>query len=276
MTEWDLSTASPVWSDPDRSLEIRRDPNAPADYLIVFPLPDGEIVFSIRLDEAIIEYWHRGDHADASTRHFLMDQVLPRIVSQISGFVLHAAATNIENRLVLLLGPTGTGKSTLCASFDAAGFPLVGDDAINILAGEGEVQGTAVYRSLRLYGDAMRSILSSGARHSQMTPYSAKRSVDLGQENKGGDPPRQISAVFFLEYSSDNVTICPLPLGAARSCMRLVKNSFALDPTDAAAAKVRFDRASLLTQTVPAFSLSYPRRFDRLSEVRDALLGVLT
>jgi hypothetical protein len=56
------------------------------------------------------------------------------------------------------------------------------------------------------------------------------------------------------------------------ACMALIENSFALDPGDAGQATGRLTAASGLARAVPAFQISYPRNYEVLPTVRDAIL----
>ncbi len=47
-----------------------------------------------------------------------------------------------------------------------------------------------------------------------------------------------------------------------------------LDPTDMDRVRERLVAASELARQVPSFALNYPRDYTRLSDVREAMLGV--
>lgn len=51
------------------------------------------------------------------------------------GAVLHAAAVSIEGKGLLLMAPSGGGKSTAAAILGAAGMPVLGDDSVVVSRG---------------------------------------------------------------------------------------------------------------------------------------------
>lgn len=52
------------------------------------------------------------------------------------GLLLHASAVAFDNRGVLILGPSGSGKSALALQLMAVGCTLVSDDGVLLIAGE--------------------------------------------------------------------------------------------------------------------------------------------
>lgn len=77
------------------------------------------------------------------------DEVMPAIKAQLTETVLqlapyelalHAAALEQRGRAVLIVGPPGAGKTTLCLALVAAGMKFAGDDIVLLRAG-GLAQG---------------------------------------------------------------------------------------------------------------------------------------
>ncbi|HEU5277044.1 MAG TPA: hypothetical protein VFU97_25525 [Xanthobacteraceae bacterium] len=77
------------------------------------------------------------------------DQVMPTIKAQLTETVLqlaryqlalHAAVLERKGRAVLIVGPPGAGKTTLCLALVAAGMTFAGDDIVLLRAG-GLAQG---------------------------------------------------------------------------------------------------------------------------------------
>ena len=67
--------------------------------------------------------------------HLFLDHVLPRVVALRGDLMLHAAgAVGPSGRAHLLVGLTGTGKSTLATALAVAGWPLLDDDGIRVLS----------------------------------------------------------------------------------------------------------------------------------------------
>ena len=64
--------------------------------------------------------WQRSATDDCSLDHFLSDQVIPRVLAHRGDHVVHAGAVRSSDAAILMIGPSGRGKSTLAASFDQA------------------------------------------------------------------------------------------------------------------------------------------------------------
>lgn len=205
--------------------------------------------------------------------HFLSDQVWPRLLAHEGSFIIHAGAVRVNGGAILLMGESGRGKSTLSASFDRSGVRLLGDDAMVIEATEDGPCVRAVYPSLRLFPDSIEAVIPGEVTAGPMAHYSSKERIDVAVSPDVGPRSLPILAMFAIAEAAedDRVTITNVSLAA--SCMALVTNSFALDPSDSGQARDRLRSASALAKAVPAFEIAYPREYARLPEVRQAILN---
>lgn len=172
-----------------------------------------------------------------------------------------------------MIGKSGSGKSTLAASFNRAGYDLLGDDAVIISWHDGEPFARSVYPSLRLLPDSLAALLPDAHPTTPVANYGSKRRLSVPVDSKATPEPLPIAATFVLGPPSTDGRVHIEPLSIATTCMALVANSFALDPTDPDRAALRLRSASALANKVPAFALSYPHDFAFLPEVRGAILG---
>jgi hypothetical protein len=202
---------------------------------------------------------------DASLDHVIYDQMLPRILSHEGRLVLHGGGIAIGDKAIAILASTGSGKSTLSASLQSVGHGLLGDDAL-IVGGNTFPTIRAVYPSLRLLSDSVSHLFGDAAETRKMAHYSAKRHVTVN----ASDATAPISLLLFL--APPEPTISLRPMSVAQTCMALIANSFALDPTDKVWATANMRRASALAAAVPAYALAYPRDYAALPAVHDAIL----
>ena len=265
---------TPIWVDEMGSLTLSRiNDHADGDYRL--RLAD-QIAVDINFDRRLVkERMHGASVAESTRRHFLVDQVLPRILGQNGELVLHAAALRVNNGAVLLIGQSGSGKSTLSASFDQAGYPLLGDDAVMVSWKDEFACAKAVYPSLRLFPDSIAALCLDGAPSASIAHYSPKLRLDVPVRHGGEGGACRILALFVLAAGSPSPDIGLRTKSIAAACMALVENSFVLDPTDTARAPARLHQASKLAREVPAFDLSFPRAYFRLADVRAAILQAL-
>lgn len=229
--------------------------------LVVDTLPDRRIVTRPRPDLPQI-----------TIDHFLADQVFPRLLAHAGSLVVHAGAVRVGNAAVMLMGSSGRGKSTLSASFDQAGFELVGDDAMIVSSAHAIPRVRPVYPSLRLFPDSIDALMLGATTAGPVAHYSNKQRIDVGGVRGADDFPLPIHALFSIAGLAEDDRIALRRLPIAESCMTLVENSFALDPSDIIQARRRLDDASALARRVPTFEITYPRDYARLPDVRQAIL----
>ncbi len=209
---------------------------------------------------------------DAMEDQWLSDQLAPRLLSHLGHFVLHGGGVEVgAGRAILIVAPSGYGKSTLTGYLHDTGWPLLGDDAILLRAEREHVVLRSIYRRLKLRPDSWQHLFEGrdgsaapGRKVSLSVPEGAGRAIH----------PRLI-AMFVLWPPSLSSAPSAAPIAAAAACMALVGNSFALDPTDRAQAARRLTQASAVANTVPAFRLSYPRDYALLPRIRDLIAATL-
>ena len=208
---------------------------------------------------------------DAAGRHQLLDQVLPRVLEHFGQLMIHASAVRTLHGAVMFVADSGAGKSTLAASFQSAGVELLSDDCMQLVFEPGPAVGCLpTYRSLRLWSDSADAIMASEPSE-PIAPGSDKRRLPLSRAAPAD--PADITAICVLataDHHSDQITFSPVT--PARALTLLVGQCFRLDPTDVASTKRTFERCADVVERVPVLELAYPRDYERLPAVRDAIL----
>lgn len=210
----------------------------------------------------------------ATIDHLLDDHVAPRVLAADGTLVLHGSATLVGSHIAAFLGLTGSGKSTLSASLHAAGYPLLGDDAVAISEAGCAIMGEAVYPSLRLYRESIEQVFAESLPTSAMAFYSDKRHVGVPNLADGASTPSPLGAVFVLAQGDSGVSL--YRLSPAEACMAFLENSFALDPKDGAIAARRMAAAARMAAAIPCYELAYPYDFSLLPQVREQVIGALS
>ncbi len=229
--------------------------------------------FSITNDGNRIGAWPAPGTDDETLRHLLLDQVLPRLLAHQGRLVLHAGAVRVDDTAIAFLGAAGCGKSTLTASFRAAGYSLLSDDGLVLNAIEEEVKARPTYPSLRLWPESVAGVYSEPPTLAPMAQYSTKQRVVLTQDDFSGEP-LPLAAIYVLAPVAETgaATISLTKLSPRDACMAIVANSFQLDLTDTRRAAALLAKAAKVAKQVPAFRLTYPRDFALLPSVRAAIL----
>jgi hypothetical protein len=238
-------------------------------YLLSFP---GLADFQISRDGGEVAPSLSTPLDEETIRHLLLDQVLPRVVTHRGRPVLHAAGVVVGSSAVALLGDTGSGKSTLTASFASFGHVTLSDDALVLDSAGSEVIASPTYPSLRLWPDSLEQVFAERPNVAPMAHYSTKRRV----VTPVGDPPTERAAplrciCILGDAANENHSIVIEPLTVQEATIAIIRNTFQLDVGDRHRAASLFEAAATIAEQVPAFVLRYPRDYDRLGDVRRAI-----
>jgi len=253
------------------SLAVSNDGHS---FLLRFP---GLADFVISADGRQIDAWSDPTIGAGTLDHLLLDQVLPRTLAQQGRLVLHAGAVRIDDQAVAFIGDTGSGKSTLTASFHSAGYPLLSDDGLVLKTEEGLVRALPTYPSLRLWPESVSGLYAQQPTIVPMAHYTAKQRVILNGVPVAANNPLPLASLYVLapEVKAVTASVSLTLLRPCEACIAIIRNSFQLDLTDRCRVAELFADASRIANSLPVFSLRYPREFARLPEVRDAILNSL-
>lgn len=231
--------------------------------LVEFP---GWATFEVGRDEVVLVADESGD--PDLVVHLLLDHVLPRVVALRGDLMLHGAgAVGPSGRGHVLLGVTGTGKSTLATALAAGGWPLLDDDGIRMLDGPEVPHAVPGYAGVRLLPDAAEAVLPGAVPGRPMFQGHAKRrfAVD-GQRLRMAEGPVPIAGLYVLERTDDDQpSVQRLVFGEAVGAV--TEHGFHLADQPAAITRQAFERSSALAAAVPLWRLRCPRGLHRIDEI---------
>jgi hypothetical protein len=244
-------------------------------YLLLFP---ESAAFTVSGDGRKVIGWCPAGANGETFRHLLLDQVLPRVLAHSGRLVLHASAVRLDDRCVAFLADSGGGKSTLAARLHADGMALLADDGLVVRHDQKSVRVVPTYRSLRLWPDSVDSVFVERPATSAMAHYTSKRRVLLEPTCERDASPLPLAGLYVLRSLSGNedALVNIARLSQRDACIAIIANAFQLDATDLQRAAHTLAQAADVAKIVPAFRLSFPRDFTRLSEVRPTLVRSLT
>jgi len=78
----------------------------------------------------------------------VFSSALAHVLAARDRFVLHAATIGVDDGCVLVLGPTGTGKSTVALCALRCGWPVLGDDLVVLESRDDHILATALPRPI--------------------------------------------------------------------------------------------------------------------------------
>lgn len=256
--EWTLPGGTP-WT-----LFYRDGP----DYLLRFPaLAD----FEVSADGCEIRGHPVKGVSNETVQHLYLNQVLPLALSKQGKLIFHAGAIETPAGALVFMGESGRGKSTLTASFATAGFRFLTDDALLLEARDGGYAVQPSHASIRLWEDSKQAVVGDVGQLGPSVQYTPKVRVLSGNGLAFCPEERPLRRIYFLgEGLSSEVTF--QRMSPSEALIGLVRNTFLLDVDAQQALAAHFDQLSRMVNLPIFYHLDYPRRYQDLAAVRDAII----
>lgn len=230
-----------------------------------------EADFTICGETLAVRGWPASGCDVATARNLYENSIEPLIANHRGGMFLHGAAVAIDGVAIAFLGLSRSGKTTLAGAFAKAGFPFLTEDAIDLRLESAAYILQPRRSGVRLFGDSANYLLGEGP---EWRDPHEKGEVEADHGLPFSDEPMALQHIFVLgpgEASAPHI----VPLGAHAALPALLPHSFVLDVEDKARLKAHFLRLGDLSQTIACHTLDYPREYDVLPRVIDAVLGVI-
>ena len=244
-------------------------------YYLRFP---GIADFEISIQDNAI----RGFPADGvdmfTMRHLLLDQVIPRLLSHQGHLILHASAVCVNDNVLLFLGESGQGKSTLAMALQQYGCSLLTDDCVKLEITDSQITCIPNYIGARLWPDSMTGLDLQAAQFKQYD--SGKVRLYVPPEKSRECPVIPVKAVFFLGALNSQDPLCCscTPVTGTSKFMEMNKHCFPLDITDQVFTRQQFENiARVWKMDDILFShLHYPRDYRILPTLCATILTTCT
>lgn len=239
-----------------------------AGYLIRFC---GLADFQISSDGQSVTCWPAPNVSSGTVQHLFQNQVVPLARSRAGKLMFHAGAVEIGGSCVAFLGESGRGKSTLTASFATSGTPFLTDDGLLVeICGEKCVVLPS-HPSIRLWADSQQALIAS-AELAPPVHYTPKGRLVAGDNLVYCTEPRVLRSVYVLGPGHASA-VQFTKINPAAALIELVRHSFLLDIDASQVLASHFDQLTELVRRAVFYHLDYPRRFERLAEVRAAIVA---
>lgn len=256
-----------TWLNDDQSVYLafyRRE----GGYLLRFPdMAD----FEVASDGEDVRAWPTPEVTTGTLDHLWLNQVLPLALTRQGRLVLHASAVDISGHGVAFLGDSGMGKSTLAASFAVSGTRFLTDDGLLLEDEGGRPIIMPSHPSLRLWQDSEDALVAQSCERAPAVSFTDKARLLADPGFLFRNEPCALSGVYFLD-KQDVDTVSIVPMRAGDVLMSYVQNSFLLDIDEREQLARHFDQLARLAAHPIHFRLDYPREYDQLSLVREAIV----
>jgi hypothetical protein len=218
----------------------------------------------------------------ATIRHLLLDQVIPRTLSLLGVYALHATAVLTPQGVCAFAGLTGAGKSTLAASFHLAGYPVLSDDCLVLQEEDDAIVVTPAYPGVRLWDDAAAALCGDREGLLPVTHSSSKLRLLADSRQESYSSERKVLARIYNlvdapeteeESVAEGRIVEAIPGGEA--FMSLVTSVFRLDITDRGLLARQFDFFERVASLVPIRRLHVSPEFSALPALREAIFADL-
>ena len=215
-------------------------------------------------------------------RHLFIDQVLPLVLNLRGQDALHATSVLTAAGLCAFIGASGTGKSTLAAALQLAGYPVLSDDCLVVREEDEQIVATPAYPGMRLWEDTIEALRHEGSLALPVADYTSKRRVVVyGQAEEIFAHPWPLVRIYAPVRSTDGEPSETLtapsiePLSHGTAFVELVSALFRLDLTDREMLTRQFRFVGRLLSLVTIRRLRVPNTLSALPAVRDAILADL-
>ena len=202
---------------------------------------------------------------DLSLAGEFVDQVMPRLLTHMGRFVVHASCVAYDDQAFLFLGPSGRGKSTLAlAHCELNGAELVSDDAVELFFTNGGLFARTTYSVHRVWEDSCRALRHDYDRIRKNCP-----NPKLKLPGPIRDEPRTYAVAAMYTVGEERLSEISLDRQSVKAAtVGLLQRIFyfreSLSERDLHAI---FSRCEEMAAAVPCFGIEFPREYSELPEV---------
>ena len=154
-------------------------------------------------------------------RLLILNQGMGLLLNQRGYLVLHGSAVNINGKAIAFLGRSLRGKSTIAASLNIRGYPLITDDVLAINFNKNEPQILPSYPRIKLRDDILKLISTNNLKQIQANQnkycYNANKNFSTN--------PLPLKNIYLIEKSHKN------EINILKSCealIELIKQSYTI------------------------------------------------
>ena len=220
------------------------------------------VKFFLNLKDKTISLVENSEKDSSFTNHLLLDHVIPLYLSTQGYLVLHGSLVEKNGQGLLLLGISGSGKSSLAAALTNYGYRVLADDFS--LVGE-DLKAIASYPSLRIWPKDLenlsdnKELSSSTLENNPIKDMGNKRNISLEGNAKGKPSSTQLAKIILLSPDEELSEASFKEIPAQEKVISLIKSCFVLKPESPEQGVSQLKIASHLIKNTHFECISYPR-----------------
>jgi hypothetical protein len=243
-------------------------------------LYDDETTFVVdRLGTQIWATWPE-DLTLEDTATYLLGPILGFVLRLRGTVCLHASAIAIDDRVVVLVGSAGAGKSTTAAAFAQRGYPILSDDVVPLLDRGDTFLVQSAYPRIRLWDNSVSALYGNIEALPRLVPTHPtwdKRYLDLNDPGyQFQSAPLPLAAIYYLnERGSDPALPQIEPMTTQERLITLVTNTYTNYLLDKSLRSQEFKILSRLVGQTPISAITPARQIAKLPQLLDLILADL-
>lgn len=216
-------------------------------------------------------YYRLSDTVDADwIRTTLYSLVIPLMLQKHGRLNLHAGAVGFRGQALAFMAESGTGKSTLIASFAQSGFPFLTDD---ILALRQLGQGYLALPAYPWIGLSLRSqkALWNHSNHDELDEELKAKVPVQGTKGCFARDPLPLRVLYLIARSQSS-SIDLSPVHRAHALGQVLEQSNGLTLLDENERRNLIGAVARFVSNLPVWRLSVPSDYSRLPDVVSAVI----
>ena len=234
-------------------LVINTDSN---QQLYHFSFSDGVHVWIDNLNSKIVFQWPQQEKLEYELG-YLTACIMSFILLLRGTFSFHASAIGIDGKSVMLVGDTGTGKSTTAAAFAKLGYPVLSDDLV-VLRDDGEkcwIQ--PAFPIVRLWAKSVAALFGRADALPEIVPNHPiwnKQYLNLERDGyQFQEKELPLGGIYFLSSRSLGDFLPYInPISSQEALLSLVTNNYSASLIDKADRAKEFEMLGRILKTIPA------------------------
>jgi hypothetical protein len=212
------------------------------------------------------------------TATYLLGPILGFVLRLRGTVCLHANAIAIGDRVVVLVGAAGAGKSTTAAAFAQQGYPILSDDVVPLIDRGDTFLVEPAYPRIRLWDSSVRALYGAADALPRLVPTHPtwdKRYLDLSQTGyKFQTEPLPLAAIYYLNERSEDRS-CPqiASMTTQEQLVTLVTNTYTNYLLDKSLRAQEFEFLSRVVKYIPVRQITPHTDIARLADLIDTIIN---